>query len=34
LVSIIAQALKMARDMGLEFDEPEAIEVQPVKEIE
>jgi len=34
-VSIVAQALRMGRDLGLfEFDEPKAIEVQPVKKIE
>jgi len=34
-VSIVAQALKMGRDMGLfEFDEPKAMEVQPVKKME
>jgi len=34
-VSIIMQALKLAKEMGMiEFDEPKTIEVQPVKKIE
>jgi hypothetical protein len=30
-LSILAQAVKILRDLGVEYDEPEAIEVMPVK---
>jgi hypothetical protein len=30
-VSIVAQAVKMMRDLGLEYEDSEAIEVLPVK---
>ena len=33
-LSILAQAVKILRDLGVEYEEPEAIEVRPVKKIE
>ena len=33
-LSILAQAVKILRDLGVEYEDPEAIEVLPVKKIE
>ena len=33
-LSIMSQAVKILRDLGVEYEEPESIEVRPVKKIE